>query len=184
MNDFWSEERTERLIELRKLSLTFAAIAKDLGCSRSQCTGKARRIGLMGDIEEMNSRRRELRAAKRAKGWSDPRYGDPKPGIRKPPAPRPTRAKISVPDMSVRECPAPEVLGVDLLSLSLSSCRWPVGRSDGGYLFCGTEALRSKPYCAYHAWRASGRSESMVCRGAPPDWSPEPVAVEGGDACQ
>ena len=55
----------------------------------------------------------------------------------------------------VDEIPVPEERRRTILTLTSSSCRWPVGDPAGeDFYFCGAAADVGQPYCAHHAQMA------------------------------
>ena len=56
----WSFDRTERLQHLRREGLTVAAIARELGLSRSAVAGKLNRLGLRSERKRSLVERQQL----------------------------------------------------------------------------------------------------------------------------
>lgn len=142
MTDVWTVERIEKLKRLYDERYSFAEIAAALGggITRNSAIGKAHRLGLVGN---------------KAK---------PKPKLPKPDKPPSAQCfsatvhKINAakaapapkvrPEPFVMQCAEVDPLGVSLMDLTDTTCRWPEG-DQPPFVFCGN--LASGPYCPAHA---------------------------------
>lgn len=142
----WTEDVIERLRELHALQMSATRIADSLNgefgtnITRNAVCGKLLHLGLTSGV--------------------------PRPAP-KPRKPRKRKAKLRLvaplsPAAPVRASDAdiPLAQRQTLLTLENHHCRWPVGEvGEPGFFFCGhpsAHVLDGRPYCAWHARRASG----------------------------
>ena len=127
-NACWPCEQIERLRELwNENRLSASQMAKRLGISRGAVLGKAHRLKLQTHVK--------VRRAPARKEIPPPRrFMPPPPVIPAPPEPAP---------------PEPDFLGLSLLELRASSCRYPHGNG-APFLFCGQPKQDGSPYCPHH----------------------------------
>jgi len=123
-----SKERDEQIKKLWEAGLSANQIAAEVGnLSRNAVIGKVHRMGLSG------------RAKRPAATDFRPRRPPPDLEFLRREISSSGLARLNVPFKSLTE-------------LDQSSCRWPMGTPDSGYVvFCGAPALAGLPYCAYHS---------------------------------
>jgi GcrA cell cycle regulator len=136
----WTSERVELLKQLWADGLSCSQIAARLGgCTRNAIIGKVHRLGL--------SARATTERAPRARS-AQPR----KPKAAKRATRRLPGDELYTP-LAIAEIAAPEMRPCGLIELGPGRCRFPVGDpGDPGFFYCGGEAPRERPYCAFH-WR-------------------------------
>lgn len=146
----WTEERVELLRKLWTEGLSASQIAAELGgVTRNAVIGKVHRIGLSGRPKNSNqhSVSRQKRSSSRPTGQARPSKSQTRPqanpGIDgQPPASRPPQQV---------DLPKPEFLMLDLLELTETTCKFPLGDpQEAGFGFCGAKSKDGEPYCAYH----------------------------------
>ena len=151
----WTEDRIEALKALWQAGSTAKQVSQVLGVSRNAVIGKVHRLGLGGRHAPAAPRSIAGQAPRRtpARTWT---AATPKPPV----SPRPTRRRY------VESAELPPT--VQLLTLGVRSCRWPIGHPDeAGFGFCGRDRAGAGPYCAHHrqfAYRASSLPASYVNR--------------------
>jgi len=145
----WTDERVEQLKKLWEAGLSASQIAAELGnITRNAVIGKVHRLGLSGRAKSSASsapRQRKARPASHMVRVSRP-------------AMRGNTALAQAFEMEVAPDPVafdnviPMGQRCNLLELTESTCRWPIG--DPGaqdFFFCGGKPLTGLPYCAHHA---------------------------------
>ncbi|MDE2071178.1 MAG: GcrA cell cycle regulator [Patescibacteria group bacterium] len=142
----WTEERSALCAKLWADGLSASQIAAELGgVTRNGVMGKVHRMGLSGRAKAPSSSSPRPRKARSSGGM----FRVSRPSMRA------NTALALEPDGYE---PEPEMLGIPveqrktLLQLAEDTCRWPVGDpGSGDFFFCGGEAAKSLPYCAYHS---------------------------------
>jgi GcrA cell cycle regulator len=124
--DFWTEERTAKLQDLRAQNLSLKQIAAELRISRAAVSGKINRLGLC---------RERVRKEK-------PRQTTPQ---------KSTPSVVSDLPTLPNGANIPTAQRRTLLQLTPGVCKWPFGKpSSPDFFFCGGDAVESKPYCPEH----------------------------------
>ena len=149
----WTDERVELLKKLWAEGLSASQIANQLGgVTRNAVIGKVHRLGLSG--RATTSRVKSSRARRRPsrpRGERRPNYvtygnvalkayydTDADPEL--DPLPRPVE-EIYIPPEERRS----------ILTLTETTCRWPIGDpGDDDFYFCGRESRLESPYCDHH----------------------------------
>lgn len=135
----WTDEQVELLRSERSNGVSFGQIAIEMNGahSRNACIGKAKRLGIGGNV---------LRCRARS---SEPRK--PRASARRPIATR--SAGVDPANSFVGE---PVSRDLTLLELTSKTCRWPHGNGVPGdpYRFCGHDLNDGSPYCEFH-WNLS-----------------------------
>jgi len=155
----WSEEKTERLKTLWAEGHSGGVIAALLGnFTRNSIIGKVHRLGLEG-------RRASVRA--KPKPRADRPVDELKIAVR-----RWGRGQVLVeipaamPPVCLEEPPATR--NCSLLELTARTCRWPVRGTGADTVFCGSQPVRRRPYCAYHERMAHYRGpQEKLTSGLP-----------------
>lgn len=141
----WSPERVEILKALWANGLSAGRIADQLrGVTRNAVIGKVHRLGLPGRVRRSANRssvRRPRRPRTRTRPNRLPRSSAPTHAA-------PTRlAARPIEDIAV-----PVPLGVTLMKLTDSMCKWPIGDpAHDNFHFCGHRPFGGHSYCEYHA---------------------------------
>ncbi|MDX2288000.1 MAG: GcrA family cell cycle regulator [Hyphomicrobiaceae bacterium] len=152
----WTVERVELLKKLWSEGLSASQIAGRLGgVTRNAVIGKVHRLGLSGRattsrIKQHRPRTRLATQPKRQPTAQRARYAQ---------TGNPTVRALYGADVEtlpqVEEIDIPLTQRKTLQSLTVSSCRWPVGDPQTPeFYFCGGEAVAGLPYCECHARRA------------------------------
>ncbi len=161
----WTDERVERLKTLWSEGLSASQIAAELGAvTRNAVIGKVHRLGLSGRSKpQVQPARPTVAAPPRVKSAASRPVAQVQPASR-PTAPvRPitigatalkadAQAEEALSVATVAENEPPAFEKVTILSLTESTCKWPVG--DPGkpdFFFCGRKSEVGIPYCAFHA---------------------------------
>lgn len=165
----WNDERVELLKKLWAEGLSASQIAGRIGeVTRNAVIGKVHRLGLSGRVttsrkkkgrtiqvsrvqpvlsrdeaEKQAAERRRLFAAAAEAALPKPVFVEHKPTA---------VALAVVPALVKEEDPAPTTsLGVSLLDLKESMCRYPIGDPQAdGFHFCGARKAAGFPYCEKH----------------------------------
>jgi len=159
----WTDERVELLKRLWMEGLSASQIAAELGegVTRNAVIGKVHRLKLSGRAKPTSSAPRP----RKPRSSSSRRLGVGIGKRRSVSAPMigATALQISAEDEELLETAADRTIElyippeerVDLLSLTETTCKWPIGdpMSDEFY-FCGRQADESRPYCEFHSRRA------------------------------
>lgn len=173
MTEVWTEARIEKLKKLYEAKYSFAVIAEMLGggISRNAAIGKAHRLGLhRGNFEHrvIPERQREVPPAPKEIVPRKPGYSavvrkinatKAKPE-RTTPFQVPKSPKVK-PEPFVMQCAEVVPLGIGLMDLTETTCRWPDDATKGSavsHVFCGHPTIAGRPYCGVHAriaWRAT-----------------------------
>jgi GcrA cell cycle regulator len=147
----WTDERVELLKKLWSDGLSASQIAAELGgITRNAVIGKVHRLGLSGRAKPSSSvpRTRKNRAAHMMRVS--------RPSVRGNTAL--ARHAFALYELETEAEPEPleNIIPIgqrcQLLELTDSTCRWPIG--DPGspdFFFCGGKPISELPYCAYHA---------------------------------
>lgn len=140
----WTDEREKALERLWTDGLSASQIALELGggVTRRGVLGKIHRLGLSGrkkPVERHPPRpRQKCEKPKRSNALL---FGAPQ---NRQPAPTPPRQPDLSPVVELRPT-------VDLLGLTGTTCRWPIGDIyDDDFGYCGRDVADGKPYCAAH----------------------------------
>lgn len=161
----WTDERVERLKTLWSEGLSASQIAAELGAvTRNAVIGKVHRLGLSGRSKpQVQPVRPTVAAPPRVKTAASRSVAQTQ-STNRPAAPaRPisigatalkadAQAEESLAVAPVTEIEPPVFEKVTILSLTESTCKWPVG--DPGkpdFFFCGRKSDVGIPYCAFHA---------------------------------
>lgn len=153
----WTDERVELLKRLWSEGLSASQIAGELGgITRNAVIGKVHRLSLSGRARPASdSPARPRKPMVGARPASNARPA-PRPGIAgntalkfaPQTAPEPRRE----PRPASTEVVVPISLRASLLTLTETTCKWPIG--DPGvadFHFCGHRSKSGMPYCEYHA---------------------------------
>jgi GcrA cell cycle regulator len=170
-------EVLDRLMELHAQGQTLSQIASMLnaefgtGFTRSAISGKLHRTGVRKDTAEESERRAEARLQRRKivepeKPREIPDHPVEKPEPVLPPKPpatpeRSIRIEAAEP-VRIRRQQLPPLeggLGLDLLQLRSSTCKWPFGELPP-FTFCGYPVDSEKVYCPDHCDRAYNAARS------------------------
>ena len=133
----WTEESIDKLRKLWNEGVPASKIAQKLGptCTRSAVLGKVHRF------------------KKTAKRLAPRAHAPPKGPVRYAPGKPPTLAplqRMTIVKMDLS--PPPDTGRVQLMQLTPSTCRWPMGDPRGkDFCYCGAAPRAGSPYCAYHA---------------------------------
>jgi len=148
----WTEERVDQLRNCINAGLTCSQIACEIGVSRNAVIGKIHRLGLAP-----------------GRPVATPRDHLPAREGRRPRL-RFTQSRIlralfaqAPPRTDLAPAPVQSVARCSLLELKQDKCRWPLsdpGEADFG--FCGTDAVRSMPYCEAHTRMAYNVKRSVA----------------------
>jgi GcrA cell cycle regulator len=152
----WTDERVETLKSLWAQGLSASQVASRLGnVTRNAVIGKVHRLGLAGRATASR-----IRPARRGRVSRLPlRPTRLQFHARRNLAPKPVAALASQ-TAALQIAPTfapepPEPLGIVLLDLSETMCRWPIGDpSMPGFSFCGHVRAPGTTYCEHHAARA------------------------------
>ena len=152
----WTPERVATLTRLWNEGWSASQIAAQLGgLTRNAVIGKVHRALLPGRAKPASNC--ATKSAKR--GFNIPadmqierrrqatraQHMTHAPKMRKPKAPQPSRPPLT-------DIAAPVTLGVSLLALTDTSCRWPYGHpGSDGFGFCGHRIFEQLSYCEYHS---------------------------------
>lgn len=161
----WSKARVAWLERRVQEGASFSVIAEELGITRNAAIGKARRLGRREASPEPV--RRAARPAREPNTYTairKPARGNANGGLafklaagtagRKP------AAAIATPPRPQSDLPKPDSLGVTLLDVKDTQCKYPDGgMMDPAITFCGQPAWkrvvrgeeRLGPWCEYHA---------------------------------
>jgi len=144
-NRGWTDERLDRLRLMWQDGKTAAAIAAELGVSRSGVLGKIFRLRLgakAGDKTKKSAKSKTNRQKRKSKRRARPVELTRRRGQSKEAAAPPTPA------------PGPKTL----FELTNNCCRWPYQRpGTREFFFCGAadaDLENGMPYCAHHMRRA------------------------------
>jgi len=150
----WTEDRVEILKKLWAEGLSASQIASRLGgVTRNAVIGKVHRLGLSGRATPSRSARprpRKTRAPSHP-GRSSVFTSAGNAALKADQSPIAEPAPIDEPS-PIQELQIPPGERATILTLSESTCRWPIGEpgSDEFY-FCGCKPAENMPYCEYHA---------------------------------
>lgn len=143
----WTDDRVDLLRKLWTDGLSASQIAAELGgVTRNAVIGKVHRLGLSGRVKGASqgggSRRKPTKTAASGYSKSSKTNSSSTRGPKTQPAPRPA---------PIVDVPEPTPLMFDLLQLTESTCKYPIGDpQEAGFGFCGHKAREGDPYCEYH----------------------------------
>jgi GcrA cell cycle regulator len=133
----WTPELIEQFLALHAQGLSFSVIAAALNISRNAAVGKAHRMNL-APRPRTQPKVARVRAARRTR------------------APTPTPHAPTLPQIESNVVAQPIISDNDLRAVTLHEleahhCRWIVGASARGAIFCSAPRYESTSYCAFHA---------------------------------
>lgn len=145
----WTDERVELLKKLWSDGLSASQIAAELGgITRNAVIGKVHRLGLSGRAKSASAVAPRQRKARSPAHMLRIGRG----------AIRGNTALAHAYELEAEAEPEfiDNIIPIgqrrNILELTESTCRWPVGDpGSGDFFFCGGNALGPLPYCAYHA---------------------------------
>lgn len=145
----WTDERVDLLRKLWTDGLSASQIAGELGgVTRNAVIGKVHRLGLSGRAKGNNQSGPRTRkpAAGKSGGYTKTtkaNNGTGKQSGAQAAAPRP---------IPVVDIPKPEPMMLDLMQLTDSTCKFPIGDpQEENFGFCGAKPKENCPYCEYHS---------------------------------
>lgn len=171
----WTDERVEVLKKLWMEGLSASQIAGELGegVTRNAVIGKVHRLKLSARAKPTNTAPRSRPAARPAprrvaspasSGMSTHMSAKPRPAqTMSRPQTMGATALAMQPEMDTHvyvapqssELFIPEDKRLNLLQLSESTCKWPIGDPlTKDFYFCGGHSLESGPYCEFHSRKA------------------------------
>lgn len=176
MARWWTEERDEELLRLKRQGYSATQIASMLGDDLSRCVvlGRLHRLGIRDSkvvtkrTKPRNNAPKRLPAPKPSKRMVPVvDFVRPKRDLGEillPPRKPKTRIVCTEADISLASTP----LRLSVMDLGPEHCRWPVNDPEPkeGFLFCG-HPKRFGSYCAAHAAMNIGegtRAEAMATR--------------------
>jgi hypothetical protein len=140
-NTMWTPEREAELRRLAGLGWSAPQIGRKLGCTRNAAISKMVRLGIpRGVAASAPSRVPAVKPMPRNPVGNLPapmKVGGGRVYAQVPPRPLP-RQKNGPPGLCT------------IHTLTMTSCRWPVGEPSAGMTYCGATALDGKPYCGTH----------------------------------
>ncbi len=144
----WTDERVDLLRKLWTDGLSASQIAAELGgVTRNAVIGKVHRLGLSGRAKGSNQSNTGRRKAAAAKSPSFTKTQKTSNGNQ----PRAATQSAPVRPAPVVDVPKPVALMLNLLQLTDSTCRFPIGDpQEENFGFCGSSPRDSDPYCEYH----------------------------------
>lgn len=145
----WTDERVELLKKLWADGLSASQIAAELGgITRNAVIGKVHRLGLSGRAKSPSS------AAPRPRKPRSPSHmlRVSRPSVRGNTA----LARLYEYEPEPEPEPIENIIPIgqrrNLLELTESTCRWPIGDpGSADFFFCGGNTVTGLPYCAYHS---------------------------------
>lgn len=147
-NTFWTPDRVDRLLALRRAGQTFSQISAALGdgCSRSMVGAKLSRLG-------------EARPPRRARVSRE--ESESRASARRAAAPGIMQDRVS----RFFAAAAAGAASVRLVDAHNHHCRWPFGEAEN-FRFCGAPAdvAAGRPYCDRHDALAHGRTNADPAR--------------------
>lgn len=169
----WTDERVETLKKLWMEGLSASQIAGELGegVTRNAVIGKVHRLKLSARAKPTNSTPRARPASRPApRRVASPSSGmsnlggaaKPRPVMSARPQSIGATALAHDPqiEQQLYTAPAaelfiPEDKRLNLLQLTESTCKWPIGDPlTKDFYFCGQHSLETGPYCEFHSRRA------------------------------
>jgi GcrA cell cycle regulator len=174
----WTEPRVAQLVKLFNEGKTFSECARLIGggVTRNACIGKIQRLGLSerkgaGGAPAMN-RAALSRLANTPRPAKAPKVEKPKPEARVSPMKKPADVKpgtwngpAGVPVAPYRpgkvEGDGPP-MGLNLIELPASGCKWPVNDGQPEFRFCGHRRFEDRPYCRGHCGGAYSAASSLA----------------------
>jgi len=144
----WTDERVDLLRKLWTEGLSASQIAAELGgVTRNAVIGKVHRLGLSGRAKPAQSAASRQKRAPRANAYAKRTTGTKALA----PAAKPAGEAASSRSAVVVDVPEPKLLNLNLLQLTESTCKWPIGDPQhDDFAFCGNTARDGDPYCEYH----------------------------------
>lgn len=168
----WTDERVELLKKLWMEGLSASQIAAELGegVTRNAVIGKVHRLKLSARAKPTNTAPRSrpaarpsaLRRPSTSSSSTSTMNSKPRVSMSRPQVMGATALAAS-PEMDTElyvapaaaELFIPEDKRLNLLQLSESTCKWPIGDPlTKDFYFCGQHSLESGPYCEFHSRRA------------------------------
>ncbi len=168
----WTDERVELLKKLWMEGLSASQIAAELGegVTRNAVIGKVHRLKLSARAKPTNTAPRARPAARpsaprrpaTSSSSTSTVSSKPRVSMSRPQVMGAT-ALAATPEMETElyvapaaaELFIPEDKRLNLLQLSESTCKWPIGDPlTKDFYFCGQHSLESGPYCEFHSRRA------------------------------
>ena len=175
----WNDSRVAELTQMWREGFSASQVARQLGgVSRSAVIGKIHRLG----VSARSGPSRPRASGGRPQAVARPRSRPSPSGERRwvaPSAPRPSPVETFE-----------AFATVTVLTLTETSCRWPIGHPDQAeFGFCGQARAGKSPYCQGHGpLGVLGRDVGMKHREierivrrfveAPPPWSSQEMASE------
>jgi|WetSurMetagenome_2_1015567.scaffolds.fasta_scaffold00693_24 GcrA cell cycle regulator len=168
----WTDDRVSSLKKLWDEGLSASQIASRLGdCTRNAVIGKSHRLGLPGRIARRKPKPRPVAppeaaiCAPVAQGSTvapvfvpvvapppmAPELSPARVKVHAPktPQPAPVAPELPKPIVTVEE--EPRAADLQLIDLSPSMCRWPLGEpGTAEFHFCGDPREDGRPYCRKH----------------------------------
>lgn len=134
----WTQEKISMVTDLWRRKRSLGEIALIFGVSRSAIAGKIKRLGLLGQGAPKSVRRQTPRPPRRRKPVYSPFYAKALP----------LTVQSDAAQRSFNSVCGPSY---DLMDLTRSECRWPIG-NPGEEHFCYCAApVKKGPYCPHHA---------------------------------
>lgn len=169
-DDFWPQDRIDRLAVLWAGPMPARAIALELGVTRSAVIGKAGRLGLPQRDPSAFIRASNMKRAKSPTGTG--RYAGQHARKKELASGAPKRVRVPAPKRPKLRVfaefvgpPAPprDVKSMKLIHLAgVAECRWPAFESAAGHLFCCRPTAGKSSYCREHAAMSIGRRLSPL----------------------
>ena len=136
----WTGEKVDQLRELYSAGNSFGQIV--IGVTRNAVIGKCHRLDFpkrgrpQASDQPRRRKRRPSSATRRV-----PRKKNPAPAL----------VRMS-PRGPIGDLVAPVSLGIPLIGLNDSMCKWPIGDPmEADFHFCGHRNFNGLPYCEYHS---------------------------------
>jgi GcrA cell cycle regulator len=151
MSAGWTKERVEKLRELWADGLSASQCAAELGggITKNAVIAKVHRLGIAERSKGRQGRQGGVKSTKTKAA--------PVPAKKSLPvaAPSPAPRLAPIEQAFAQAAPPPPGVGVTLVDLRLSSCRWVIGdHRDEAHRYCGAprESMEDgKSYCSFHA---------------------------------
>lgn len=139
----WTDERVARLKELHAAGVTYEAIGREFGVTRSAISGKVRRLGMgVPMVKHFGPKPKRVQKP----GWMRLK----KPEKAPPPAMQRFLDKFPMPEVPI-DLGLRTELSCDVVGLTKHNCHWPIGTpSTEDFFFCGQKAVDGRPYCGAH----------------------------------
>ncbi|MGB7286060.1 MAG: GcrA family cell cycle regulator [Salaquimonas sp.] len=165
----WTDERVDILRKLWTEGLSASQIAAELGgVTRNAVIGKVHRLGLSGRAKGSNQSTGGRRKTAQAKPAGFTKTSKGTAGTAKPNG----AAQAAPRAQPVVDIPKPTPMMLNLLQLTDSTCKFPIGDpQEEDFGFCGAKPRDSDPYCEYHcrlAYQPASERRSRSTRTLPP----------------